>query len=399
VTERVTAAAEAEIGDAVREAAARGHSFEIVSRGTKRDFGRPVAADAVLDVSAISGILKYEPEELVLTVRAATPLAEIDAALAGKRQILPFEPADWGPLFGTGAGSATLAGIAAVNACGPRRVKSGAVRDSVIGCRFVNGSGEAIKAGGRVIKNVTGFDLPKLMCGAFGTLGVLTELTVRVSPAPERVAALVIRDCSAEAGLRALRQAAGLAVDPTGLAYLPAEALTRIAAFDAGESDAVLIRVEGTTAAIGEKLTVLRGRFADHDTATLQDDRTAALFRDIGNGGVFAGYDGDIWRLCVPASDAYAAAEAAGAPLWYADWAGGLLWLGLAASEDAAARLRRITTRFGGHATLMRATSEARSRLAVFEPETPDRAALTRAVKAAFDPSRVLNPGRMFEGT
>src|SRR6185312_15574186 len=364
--QRVAPATEAEIADAVREAAARGTSFEIVGHGTKRDFGRPVAADAVLDVSAIAGILKYEPEELVLTVKANTSLTEIDAALSEKRQILGFEPADWGPLFGSGVGHATIAGILAANASGPRRVKAGAVRDSTIGCRFVNGSGETIKAGGRVIKNVTGFDLPKLMCGAFGTLGVLSELTIRVSPAPERVATLVIRNCGAETGLTALRQAARLAVEPTGLAYLPAGSVARVAGIDAAGSDTALIRVEGTVAAIGEKLTVLRGKFADYDTATLQDDGTAALFREIGNGGIFAGYNGDIWRLCVPASEAHAAVEAAEAALWYADWAGGLLWLGLPGNEESAVRLRRITTRFGGHATLMRATSEARSRLAVF---------------------------------
>src|SRR4029078_10514302 len=176
-------------------------SFEIMGAGTKREFGRPVKADAILDVSALSGILKYEPEELVLTARAGTPIAEIQAVLAQKRQMLPFEPADWGPLFDARAGRATLGGVVATNACGSRRVKSGAVRDSVIGCRFVNGRGEAIKAGGDVIKNVTGFDLPKLMCGAFGTLGVLTEITLRVGPLPERVAAIAVRDCDSGAGL------------------------------------------------------------------------------------------------------------------------------------------------------------------------------------------------------
>jgi glycolate oxidase FAD binding subunit len=164
--QRIAPQNEAEAGDAVRHAGEKGASLEIVSGWTKRDFGRPTRADAILDVAAISGILKYEPEELVLTVLAGTPVVEIEAALAAKKQMLGFSPADWGPLFGAPEGRATLAGIVATNACGSRKVKAGAVRDHVIGCRFVNGSGEAIKAGGRVIKNVTGFDLPKLMCGA-----------------------------------------------------------------------------------------------------------------------------------------------------------------------------------------------------------------------------------------
>jgi glycolate oxidase FAD binding subunit len=290
-----------------------------------------------------------------------------------------------------------LAGIVATNACGSRKVKAGAVRDHVIGSRFVNGSGEAIKAGGFVIKNVTGFDLPKLMCGAFGTLGVLTELTVRVSPAPERVAGLAVRDCDAEAGLRALRQAARLAVDASGLAYLPAEAMARSEVFDADGPGVALIRVEGTRAAVSEKLALLRSEFVDHDLALLEEDRTTTLFREIGNGSFFVKADSDIWRLCVPASQAYAALQDVGAPFWYADWAGGLLWLEVPANEAIAARLRGITKGFGGHAILMRAPREARARLPVFEPEAPARAALTRAVKAAFDAKHVLNPGRMFE--
>ena len=396
--QRIAPQNEAEAGDAVRHAGEKGASLEIVSGGTKRDFGRPAKADAILDVAAISGILKYEPEELVLTVRAGTKVAEIEALLSEKKQMLGFSPADWGPLFGAPLGRATLAGIVATNACGARKVKAGAVRDHVIGCRFVNGSGEAIKAGGRVIKNVTGFDLSKLMCGAFGTLGVLTELTMRVSPAPERVAGLVILHCAAETGLGVLRRAARLAVEASGLAYLPHHAMTHSEVLDADGLGIALIRVDGTAPAVSEKLALLRSEFKDHELALLESDRTDALFREIGNGSFFANADSDIWRLCVPASQAYAAVQDAGAHLWYADWAGGLLWLEALANDETALRLRGITKRFGGHATLMRAADAPRARLAVFEPENPARATLTRAVKAAFDGKHVLNPGRMFEG-
>jgi glycolate oxidase FAD binding subunit len=388
---------EVEIADAIRDAAQKGASLEIVSAGTKRDLGRAGSTAATLDVAAISGILKYEPEELVLTVRAGTPVAEIEAVLGEKKQMLGFAPADWGLMFGAPCGRATLAGIVATNACGSRKVKAGAVRDHVIGCRFVNGSGEAIKAGGRVIKNVTGFDLPKLMCGAFGTLGVLTELTMRVSPAPERVAGLVILYCAAETGLGVLRRAARLAVDASGLAYLPHHAMARSEMLDADGSGIALIRVDGTAPAVSEKLALLRSEFADHDLALLEADRTDALFREIGNGDFFAKADSDIWRLCVPASHGHRAAQAMDTGFWYADWAGGLLWLEAPANDESTAKFRAITKRFGGHATLMRASREARASLAVFEPEAPARAALTRAVKAAFDPKHILNPGRMFE--
>jgi glycolate oxidase FAD binding subunit len=209
----------------------------------------------------------------------------------------------------------------------------------------------------------------------------------------------VLRNCAAESGLRALRQAAGLPVEPTGLSYLPAQALAASPAARTAQlgndTGVVLIRVEGGTEALNEKLAILRRTFAAFDSVTVEDD--TPLFREIGAGGIFVDHATDVWRLCVASSDAYAAVEASRAPLWYADWAGGLLWLGLPADEETARRLRGVTAQFGGHATLMRASAEARARLSVFEPEAPARATLTAAVKAAFDPQRLLNPGRMVE--
>jgi glycolate dehydrogenase FAD-binding subunit len=384
---------EVEIADIVRGARA---PFEIMAHGTKREYGRPVDADTILDVSALSGIVSYEPEELVLSARAATPMTEIQAALGERNQMLAFEPADWGPLFGAPAGKASLGGTVATNASGSRRVKTGAVRDSVIGCRFINGRGEAIKAGGRVIKNVTGFDIAKLMAGAFGTLGVMTEITVRVIPRPERVAAVALY-CSPQDGLRALRDAARLPIDATGLAYFPAAIMKR---FDAPCPDegASLIRVEGSGPAADEKIGVLTRWIEGRERAWLEGDIAALLFDAAGDGAALADADANIWRLCVPATDAPAALAASGTTDWYADWAGGLLWLSLPATGEIAARLRAITARFGGHATLTRAPEEARRTLAVFEPELPARAGLTGSVKAAFDPNRLFNPGRMFEG-
>jgi glycolate oxidase FAD binding subunit len=398
--DRIAPKTEADIAGFVREAADTGAAFEIVSHGTKRSYGRPVEANFIFDVSALSGIVKYEPEELVMTALAATPMAEIEVALALRHQMLGFSPADWGPLFGAQAGGATLAGTLAANACGARRVKAGAARDHVIGCRFVNGQGEAIKAGGPVIKNVTGFDVPKLMCGAFGTLGVLTELTLRVTPAPARVAALALR-ANAKEGFSMLRQALGLPLDPTGLSYIPDVFPSPQGRLDqspiAISGGAALIRVEGSARPLDDKLQWLRAHFPSAEAIVLDDDATRNLFRDIDTGGLLQGSDSAIWRLCVPPSEAFAALEAANPDHWYADWAGGLLWLGLPATASIDARLRAITGRLGGHATLLRASPEARETLAVFEPEAPARAQLTRSVKEAFDRQGVFNPGRMYK--
>ena len=400
--EILVARTEAEVAQAVAASLDDQSPFEIVSAGGKRDFGRPVSAERILDVSALTGIIKYEPEELVLSARAATPLTDIEGALRERKQMLGFEPADWSALFGGEHGRATMAGTVATNACGSRRVKAGAVRDHVIGCRFINGWGEPIKAGGGVIKNVTGFDLPKLMCGAFGTLGVLTEITVRVVPLPARTATFAIKEPSAEAGLRALRRAAALPVDATGLAFLPEPALGASDAARgvslASEAGVAFIRIEGAAEALHEKLAILRQAFATADAVTLDDDATAKMFHEIGTGAVFSGYGTDVWRLCVPSSAAHEAVEMSDGIFWYADWAGGLLWLALDGNDETADRLRAITAGLSGHATLMRADEEARARLHVFEPEPPARAGLTRTVKAAFDPHRLFNPERMFRG-
>jgi glycolate oxidase FAD binding subunit len=197
------AASEAEVVDIVRDARVRRTSLEIVGGGTRRAFGRPVACDAVLNVSPLSGIVTYEPEELILTVKPGTPLTEIDALLAAKGQRLGFDPHDWSALLGS-TGASTIGGAISCNADGSAAVRYGRARDHLLGFRAVNGFGEAYKAGGRVVKNVTGFDIPKLMCGAMGTLGVLTELTFRVFPkAPAQIFAASL---SLDDGLAVLRK-------------------------------------------------------------------------------------------------------------------------------------------------------------------------------------------------
>ena len=394
--QRFTPADDGEACVLIREAVESGGSFEIIGAGTKRNLGRPDSAGAILDLSRISGVIDYQPEELVFSAKAGTPLLEIEAMLDARDQMLAFEPCDWAPLFGEATGRQTLAGAIAADVSGPRRVKHGSARDHVIGCRFINGAGKLIRAGGPVIKNVTGFDIPKLMCGAFGTLGVLTELTLRVLPRPPHANTVVLRDCTPEAGLAALIRAAQIPVEPTGLAYLPGEALRSFDSADSTSPGQALIRIEGSAAATEEKLEVLKQEFRHLDLAILHDVETRILFRRIGEGVVF-GAQADLWRLCVPAAAAADALAMVGASLWLADWAGGLIWLQMPATVESAAKLRRITAEAGGHAGLFRASADARRKIAVFEPETPVRANLTKSMKQAFDPRNLFNPGRMFE--
>jgi glycolate oxidase FAD binding subunit len=389
----IAAASEAEVIDAVRAARDWKSPLNIVGARTKRRYGRAVASwGTVLDLSGLNGVIAYEPEELILTVCPGTPVAEIDALLAAKNQRLGFDPPGWGPLFGAPAGRGTIGGAIAADVAGSRAVRYGRARDHLLGFHAVNGLGEAYKAGGRVVKNVTGFDLPKLMCGAFGTLGPMTELTLRVFPKPSSVATLMLHDVSPVQGFDALRRIWSSPLDATGLAYVPACAA--FAELSDSGTGAALFRVEGAAEPLQEKIAALRTLLGDVQEVADGD----AIFRKLGGGAPFVGYPLDVWRVVLPPASAARCAQALASPLWYADWAGGLIWAGFAGDDSQAARVRAIAESAGGHATLIRASDEMRARIAVFQPEPLTRAALTRSVKAAFDPLGIFNPGRMYEG-
>jgi len=384
---------ETQLVEAVRAARETCEPFEIVGRGTKRAYGRATSIANTLDVSALSGILAYEHDELVITARAATPLSEIEALLNQRQQRLGFDPADWGPLFGERANAGTIGGALSANTDGPARLRFGAARDHLLGYRAVNGLGEAYKAGGRVVKNVTGFDLSKLMCGAMGTLCVLTEVTLRVYPRAPESATLVVRDIAPEEGFAILRRAWSSPFEPTGLAYIPDCAAKSFALGDCGQG-AALLRVEGAAEPLKEKIAALRTLLKD--CALERVDNGEAIFAQIGTGAAFLGHESDIWRLSIPQASAASCIERANAPVWFADWAGGLLWLGLPASSAPA--LRAVAAHAGGHVILFRASAESRATIPVFQPEPAAHATLTKSVKAAFDPLALFNPGRMFEG-
>ena len=267
---RISVSSEADVVDVVRAARDSRRTLEIVGAGTKRGFGRPVECDDVLDLSGLRGIVKYEPDELVITARAGTPVAEIEAALAEKNQRLGFEPADWGPLFGAPANCATIGGVLSANCDGSAAIRYGRCRDHLLGFRAVNGFGEAYKGGGKVVKNVTGFDLPKLFCGAMGTLGPLTEVTLRVFPKRRNVG-----DLYGERSL--LGRGAGVAATRF---VEPAWTSTGLALFDG----AAIVRLEGSRAGLDEKIAMLRELFPVQPQIADGDE----TFRDISSGQVFA---------------------------------------------------------------------------------------------------------------
>jgi len=367
---------EDELAGAIRDA--RG-PFRIRGGGT-RDVGRPVAGE-VLEVSGLAGIRLHEPGALTLVAGAGTPLAEVEAALAAEGQRLAFEPADWRGLLGT-EGEPTLGGMVAANVSGPRRVQAGACRDALLGVRFVDGAGRVVKNGGRVMKNVTGYDLVKLMAGSWGTLGVMTEVSLKVLPAPGAVAVLILDGLDDARAVAAMTAALGSPFDVTGAAHGPA---------------GTLVRIEGLAQSVASRAERLVALLAPHGVAGVERDpgAAAALWRRVRDVAPFHGVPGDVWRLSVRPSQAAAlvarARAEAGARGALYDWGGGRVWLLMPEGEDLRARLGA----FDGHATLIRATAEMRARIAPFPPEPAPVAALSAGLRARFDPRGILNPGLM----
>jgi glycolate oxidase FAD binding subunit len=385
---------EAEIAAAVAEAADRARPLAVAGAGTKADLGRPAQTEATLSVSGLSGISLYEPAELVLAAKAGTPLSQVVETLAGRGQELSFEPIDYRTLFGT-RGEPTIGAVAAANLSGPRRIAAGAARDSLLGVRFVNGRGEAIKSGGRVMKNVTGLDLVKLMAGSFGTLGILTEVTFKVLPRPERAATLVFRGLDDARAVGALTRALASPYEVTGAAHLPGS--------DAS-GGRTLIRIEGFSFSVDYRLAELRRLLKACGGPDILEGRGHdALWLSVRDAALLAEpRDRAIWRLSTAPTRAPAVMAAIARTIearWYYDWGGGLVWLATDPSGDAgAAAIRAALRPAGGHATLVRAPAEIRASVDVFEPQPEPLMRVTAGLKSAFDPAGILNPGRMYAG-
>ncbi|WP_319825577.1 FAD-binding protein [Thalassovita sp.] len=354
----------------------------VVRGGGTRPVGGPVTGE-VLDMSGMSGVVLHEPGALTLVVKAGTPVTEVEKVLAAEGQRLPFEPMDHRALLGT-AGEPTMGGLVAGNVSGPRRVQVGACRDFLLGVRFVDGRGRVLKNGGRVMKNVTGYDLVKLMAGSWGTLGVMTELAFKVLAVPQAEATLVRRGKSARDGVAALAAALGSPFDVSGAAHV--EGRTQV-------------RVEGLAGSVAYRAEQLqKGPLAGFDV--VQGGESAALWREVRDVTPFAGVEGAVWRVSVKPSDGPALTEgltARGvAHRAILDWGGGLVWLLVDGRTDGgAADIRGLLETMGGHATLIRGGEALRRSVPVFQPEAVPVAAISQGLRAKFDPRGILNPGLM----
>ena len=390
-----TPKSEEEAANTVIAAKKTGTHLRIVGGGTRSTIGRAMQADASLSTAALSGITLYEPNEMVISAMAGTPLSMVQDKLAENNQMLTFEPMDHRNLLGV-KGEPTIGGVVAGNISGPRRIFGGAARDSLIGVRFINGKGEIIKNGGRVMKNVTGLDLVKLQAGAWGTLGLLSEVTFKLLPTPERQATLMIEGLSDELGVSALCQAAGTPFEPTALAHLPAGIGAKVAR--------TLIRVEGFSKQVDYRLQRLKKALSEFGKfKKIEGYEHEILWAEIRDVDFLAKpRDKAVWKLSVRPTSAPNTVEVikqAVDCVYYYDWSGGLIWLAVDEADDAGEEtIRNAVNAADGYATLVRGSKKLRAKIDVFEPQPAPLATLSKGIKQSFDPDHLLNPGLMVSG-
>ena len=352
----------------IGDAAASGRRLELRGGGSKAEVGAPREAE-IVDMTGFAGVVEYDPAELVLTCGAGTLLAEVEAAVADRGQMLPFEPFDHGPLFGRAAGAATVGGVLAAGVSGSRRLSRGAARDHLLGFRAVSGRGEAFAAGGKVVKNVTGYDLSKLVAGSWGRLAAITEVSLKVLPRPPVRRSLAVRGLDARAAVQLMSRAMGSQADVAAAAHAEGLTVLRLEGFGPSvEARAALLQ------AMALGLQVLPEEEADPFWMRLRDPLAGAPV---------------LWRVSVPPGRAPEAVAALSGD-WVMDWAGGLVW---SACADAAA-VRRAAEDAGGHAMLVRAPEAMRAEVPALHPQPAGAAALETRVRRAFDPAGVFETGR-----
>jgi glycolate oxidase FAD binding subunit len=402
----------ADVEQVVRSALASEQPLEIIGHGSKRLIGQPMATNALLDLSALHAVKAYEPNELIITVEAGAPLADVLSLIDSKNQQFAFEPVNTSRLLGT-PDIGTVGGMIAAGLAGPRRIKAGGARDHLLGAHAVSGFGDSFKAGGKVVKNVTGYDLCKLLAGSWGTLAVMTEVTLKVMPRPESERTLALRGLDDVTANRAMTAALGSPFDVSGAAHVPNSAFRAAAGSGFGDLGSpqqavTLLRLEGIMASVVHRATALGELVAPFGAAELVEDAASAAIwssvRDVqpfaANGTLGAW---PVWRIvCPPASGGalgQALARDSGGDVFY-DWGGGLIWAALPPTSDAqAALVRQRVNAVGGHATLLRASEQVRRHVDVFHPQQGGLAALSERVRHSFDPKNILNRGRLIRGS
>lgn len=393
----------------IRSAAENKNQLRILGMDSKRSWasawgvhGSDINDFCSLDMSGFRGIDLYEPEELVLRAGAGTPIAEIQARLEEQGQEFVFEPPDIAPLYGGASGGGTLGGVVACNLSGSRRVSKGAARDSVLGIEAVSGRGELFRSGGRVMKNVTGYDLPKLLTGSQGTLAAMTRITLKVLPACETSVTLIFSDLAPKAALATMTAALSSPYDVSAAAFVPIAVAVHAPENCNSSRSVTALRLEGARESLMPRVETLRELLAEHGVSSmLQDGDSRSFWSFINNATFFAAperRENMLWRLFLPPNRAHHVdelAQALGDMPYVLDWGGGLAWLGMPHRKEGLRSLcQRVADFAGAHngfGILIRAPREFHGVFGGFASLGAAETALMKQVRAAFDPNSILS--------
>jgi glycolate oxidase FAD binding subunit len=404
VNEILRPAADWELKSLIAQLGEQRVPIEIVGAGTKRSIGHPVVAGAMLSTASLRGITLYEPTELVMSARAGTPVSQIEVELASRGQMLPFEPLDYGPALATPAGQQTIGAVFATNNSGSRRISVGSARDHLIGVRGVNGRAEIFKSGGRVMKNVTGYDVARSLSGSWGTLAVLTEVTFKVAPLPDDMVTLVYTGLPEDLAVELMSLALGTPYEVSGTVHYTAGHAARLktAGLQGEKTSVTALRIENFMKSVRyRKARLAQALSAYGQPMELDLEASLAFWSEHRRMISTPASDAILWRVSTAPSKAaeLVAVLRRHMPVEVTyDWSGGLMWIEIPACADAgAADIRRAVAMLGGHATLIRASEPVRRQVEVFQPQAPAIEKIARGLKQAFDPMGLLNPGRMYQ--
>jgi glycolate dehydrogenase FAD-binding subunit len=403
VLAKMRPADEREFSRVLAEATATNTPVEVTGGLSKREVGRPVNTAHSISTKGLRGITLYEANEMVMSARAGTALTDIEQALAARNQMLAFEPVELAAITGGEPGEATVGGIFATNVSGARRIRTGAARDHLLGLRAVNGRGEVFKSGGRVMKNVTGYDLCRGLAGSWGTLAIMSEVTFKVQPAPEDTGTLILLGLPDEIAIEVLCSAMASPYEVSGAVHLQPALVARMWHDGLREQGQAItaLRIENFAKSVAYRMSRLREDLKAYgEIHTLDRDNSLAMWSELRQLSVLQGSSAPLWRIStspsagpkvVAAISAYMECRA------FYDWSGGLVWAEVLPTTDAgAADIRRVIATHGGHAMLIRAEPAVRAAVDVFQPLETGLERISRKLKGAFDPAGILNPGRMY---
>ena len=385
--------------------------IELIGSGSKRKIGKPLQCSKTLSLTKLNGIIEYLPEELYIKVKACTSIQQIEEELKKNKQQLAFEPIDFGYLFNGKSNYGTAAGQVACNISGSRRFKVGSVRDHVLGFRGVNGKGEIIKSGGNVVKNVTGYDLSKLVCGSYGTLIALTEITFKVLPAPEASKTLIIHDKKIEPATFLLEQAISSSNDISGAAFFPIEPKVPGCVMNIEKTfklndlkyggSLTAIRIEGSKKSINLRIQNLIDelKIVNFDISILDTYQSEIFWNKVKSLEFFSSSKNNILRIVIPPSECVQLVyQLSNKFKYYLDWGGALMWMeAFELSEEMFESIRKKVVKLGGYVVMIKNSDYLPYVEDVFTTNR-DRFNISQNIKKSFDPKRILNPGKMYTG-